>query len=55
MWSKIDGGSLEMILNWKKTGLVMCFDVKLEVEGGIEDDSQFEEFGGWGDWTVIDI
>lgn len=33
----------------------MCFDVKLEVEGGIEDDSQFEEFGGWGDITVIDI
>lgn len=54
-WSKIDGQGLEMILNWKKTGLVMCFDVGLEVEGEFEDDSQVEEFGGWGVWTAIDI
>lgn len=34
-----------MILNWKNTGLVMCFDVRLEVEGGTEHDSHLEEFG----------
>lgn len=39
----IDDQSLEIFLRWKKVVLV-SFDVKLEVEGGIDYDSQVVEF-----------
>lgn len=45
----IDDQSLETFLRRRKVVLVTWFDARLEVEGGIKDDSQVVEFGLRGD------
>ena len=39
----------------EKGGFGDGFDVRLEGEGGVQDDAQVADFRGWGDGATIDL